>query len=112
MRWVAALLSLAGLWRSEVTSTVEGGGEHSLVVVRARVPPAGKLCSLLRACHGGECVEDPRVARCRAENAPPPPPPSPSVSEPEPEPPTAGDGNRRLDIEGIARGERPRLQQQ
>ena len=89
-----------GIWQKEVTAAGE--------VVATLVPAEGATSDLLRA-SDGPVVEDPRVELARAENSPP----VLSGGEAQPEPVTvAGDGNRRLDVEGIALGERPRLQKQ
>ena len=88
-----------GIWQKDV---VDGQ------VVATLVPSAGSVASLLRASEG-TITADPRVEVCRTENQPPP---VPDRTEPEPEPAGSaiGDGNRRLDVAGIATGERPRLQ--
>jgi hypothetical protein len=91
-----------GIWLKQV---VDGAVQSTLV------PASGKVCDILKPAQ--EIVDDPRVATCRAENAPPPPQPTPSRSGgdegAEPEPEGAGSGNRTLDVAGIAAGERPRL---
>lgn len=79
-----------GIWLKEV---VDGA-------VRATVVPAeGKVCDLLKPATA--IVDDPRVAVCRTENAPPA-----AVEAGELEPEAA---DRKLDVAGIAKGERPNL---
>ena len=48
----------------------------------------------------GELVDDPRVYECRAENAPPSPTEGSARGAAE---------DRKLDMTGVARGERPKL---
>jgi hypothetical protein len=82
-----------GIWLKQV---VDGSVQTTLV------PASGKVSDILR--QATELVDDPRVKTCRAENAPPSPQdsvqPRVGVSE-----------NRKLDVTGIARGERPKLKE-
>ena len=81
-----------GIWLKQV---VDGSVKKTLV------PASGKVCDILRP--ATKIVDDPRVEVCRTENAPP----SPTEGSAEAQTGTAG--NRKLDVTGIARGERPKL---
>ena len=82
-----------GIWLKQV---VDGSVKTTLV------PASGKVSDILR--QATEIVDDPRVTACRAANAPPFPQEN---AQPRPE----AAENRKLDVTGIARGERPKLKE-
>lgn len=81
-----------GIWLKQVV----GGSVKATLV-----PASGKVSDILRP--ATSIVDDPRVGECRAENAPPSPMEEGAKARPGPS------DNRKLDVEGVALGERPKL---